>query len=1221
MVIDEKMKNKEKNTSYKALWMTFLFVLMFSIAQIGLVSSADWDNVKGYDEATQTITIKNAFGLPFIGDDLAKYTLIENTYSCMENCYSEGKVTLYTDAYLFQGITFIDKKGKEKAIKEYNFYYLVSDSIDEERENYYYDCNVIVANGTICQRIENGTIEKETITYSWKKYQGEVLVAGTYDWRIEGKKEPFESVDWVASAFGVDFDEWAWWNGNYDFKRKLYINNSGSATLSNMPFLVNGSGGFDFGNPSETQYVWTTVDSLTSANQTYYTYYDNNSFYAITEETETTQRNMDVEWGNMSSVNEKNMWRDAGLIMVFHGNGNGSDLLDATGVVNVSLINQATTQKTNSVINYAYEGDGANDCANLSGQTVPSHFDLVQTWTMSFWFRSEDLGDAGILGATDICDGDLYVGLTSGFMRTAFNTQFDSTNFRPNINTWYHFTLVGDSGTRRAYVNGLLNDTVVASTAFDLQCYLQNSADFRGLALGASRIYSPCEASFNGQIDEFRIYNETKDADWILQEYNLEKSALGIAEFNLVTPTVTLNAPANNTNFTTQTITFNCSANSEIGVLNLTLFIDGSENYTIFNTTENQNLSIEVDRDLSENSHLWNCGSGSEAYAMGEERTLTIDSIPPSIDGTWNLTDLLTFSLPVNSTWNYTASDIHLADCWYNTTDNATITLITCNDTIYTQWETQGDKTLYYYANDTFGLENYSSSTITISFISLDYYHAPDVTGEGGNIFFELYVNKTNIETTTAYLFFNDTIYYPDNSNAYTDYYYFDYTFNIPDSWGNSTGKEYDYNWNYTIASVVNNKSTATDNFTIWEIAFDDCTTYGQLILNFSLKDEEGNDYINSTAGSNVEIDLALTSSDGSGSWTYHDSWSNNATGSAELDALVCMPYEILNNTNYSIDYTIGFDSTDHVWEFFYLENGTLNYHKDILNSLTNRTLPLMDLLSADSTSFLFNYFDEDGLIVDNVIVHTFRQYIGEGVFREVERSKQNDDGNTIIHLVEEDVIYYFIVSQNGTILYTSSTYTALCQTTPCEIQLEESGGFQEFTDEWDLIENGGYLITSSSLTRDVTLNYTLTSPSTMNITLYKLIGDGSYSIIGSNQSTGIQDNLVVNVPTISGNTSFFVSIEQDGTFIKSQWVDLEDDAGLYFGNVLSLFLGALIVLALGLMAVSEGSPVIIFLMLGMFLAMVLGLVDYRTSAGLSIFIYFVVAGGIIIWKLTRRNR
>ena len=889
-------------------------------------------------------------------------------------------------------------------------------------------------------------------------------------------------------------------------------------------------------------------------------------------------------------------------------------------IADTSKVNYTATGK----IGYGMKFNSGNDVGIASTGNIGITGD--SSLSIFFWINITDASQVGTISWSangDVNNQQRNIKLRPSDTRIGVigrnnDDYFATTGFATASTGWSLIGVIYDNATSNVsvYVDGVRKGTA--------------SPDDYATTDGIVRIgYGVDETEpdyLEGELDEIGVWSRIITQAEITQLYN---GGAGITyALPNVAPSVTSNLPANNTNYSIPSITINCSATDDYGLRNISLYIDGTLNQTVWNVSADQ-LYIDIETTETfgtDGSYLWNCVADDSATpsltASSSERNFTIDTTSPTITGTWNLTNLTTYSLPINSTWNYTASDLHLDSCWYNTTDDATTVSVTCNSTIVDlQWATQGDKTVYYYVNDTFGFETYESKLINIAYISSDYYHTPDLAGEGGSIFFELYVNKTNIETTTAYLFFNDTTYDPDSTEANTDYYYFNYTFDVPDVWGNTTGKEYDYNWNFTIASVVDNRSTATDNFTIWAIDFDDCTTYGQLILNFSLRDEEGNTYINSTDGSNVEIDLTLTTLDGLASWKYNDIWSNNATGSAELDALVCMPYEILNNTNYTIDYTIGFDSTDHVWEFLYLENGSLNYHEELLNSLTNRTKPLMDLLSADSTSFLFNYFDEDGLVVDNIIVHTFRQYIGEGIFREIERSKQNDDGDTIIHLVEEDVIYYFIVSQNGTILYTSSTYTALCQTTPCEIQLEESGGFVEFSDDWDLIDNGGYLISASSSTRLVNLNYTLTSPSTMNITLYKLVSDGTYSVIGSNQSTGIQDDLVVFVPTISGNTSFFVTIEQDGDFVKSQWVDLESDAGVYFGNTLSLFLGAIIILTFGLIAITEGSGTIIFLILGMLIAMVLGLVDYRTSAGVSVLIYFIVSGGIIIWKLTRRNR
>ncbi len=73
-------------------------------------------------------------------------------------------------------------------------------------------------------------------------------------------------------------------------------------------------------------------------------------------------------------------------------------------------------------------------------------------------------------------------------------------------------------------------------------------------------------------------------------------------------------------------------------------------------------------------------------------RNFTVDTTHPDLENANNLTDLVTLFLPVNSTWNFTANDIHIDDCYYNTSDSATINVVTCDSEINTTWTTGGNK-------------------------------------------------------------------------------------------------------------------------------------------------------------------------------------------------------------------------------------------------------------------------------------------------------------------------------------------------------------------------------------------------------------------------------------------------------------------------------------------------------------------------------------------------
>ena len=71
----------------------------------------------------------------------------------------------------------------------------------------------------------------------------------------------------------------------------------------------------------------------------------------------------------------------------------------------------------------------------------------------------------------------------------------------------------------------------------------------------------------------------------------------------------TLNSPADGVNFTTRSVTFNCSAvTSTSDMVNISLWLDGELNHTVFNTTRYSNLSLEYEiENIVGDFHNWTC--------------------------------------------------------------------------------------------------------------------------------------------------------------------------------------------------------------------------------------------------------------------------------------------------------------------------------------------------------------------------------------------------------------------------------------------------------------------------------------------------------------------------------------------------------------------------------------------------------------------------------------
>jgi len=680
---------------------------------------------------------------------------------------------------------------------------------------------------------------------------------------------------------------------------------------------------------------------------------------------------------------------------------------------------------------------------------------------------------------------------------------------------------------------------------------------------------------------------------------------------------------------------FNCSnIYDDIKLDNVSLVI----NTVTYNTTTDpsNNSNVVYNNTFDDGSYDWYCivyDNASQSFST-PIRTFDIDSTFPYVSNQSGLTDLAVAEFPFNQTWSYNASDTNINECHYSVWSYQGLSLgwthhyqnvtVTCNSTINTEWdrgEVSRDLVYEYCANDTFNQTTCNFKTVSITALEYVQEDDPDPIADGFTVTFSLNVSASNYPVDTipnidAFLIFNDTAYHYDRKDESLETQRFEVDIIVPSGWGNTTGVVVDWYWNYSATGLSDlNFSTNTSNVTIYAIDIDDCSSYNDTILSLSLYDEENNTFVNSSLGSTIELDLQIKSSENTSvNVQYNNTWTdqNNAT--------VCVPDGLLGTYLYLMDYTIGFTSTDRVWEFYYLDNGTLDNTKQY-NSLTNNNTILRDLQTSDSTSFLFNYFDQTGLPVDDTIVHVFRKYIGSGLFREVERAKSDDNGDTVVHLVEEDVIYYFVVTQYGNILYTTSQYTALCQTTPCTLQFEEDGSGAEFPTDWDLVDDGGFSISSNSNTRKVSLTYTQTGADRYNFSVYRINGSGDYSLLNTTSSVSTSDTLELFIPQTSGNYTFFATVHKDGEFLKSEYVDFEYKPQDVFGLTLSLFLAFLLILTFALMGATEGGATIILVIFGVFISGALGLINTSLSTGLSVLIYLIISGGFLLWKLSAGRR
>lgn len=849
----------------------------------------------------------------------------------------------------------------------------------------------------------------------------------------------------------------------------------------------------------------------------------------------------------------------------------------------------ATNSKV-SCMNFSVGTNGSSKNVTPAGLSIKMGFDVSESQSHSFMILNSTGGNKPCLKDVNGCDG-MIMG----------NTSWDSP--QDATPKWYNYTF--DSNTivlNNSETYWLCINTTEAGNDQPFIRVDQDGDYDGGNWLGWDEDGCGCWRYTTDGLPGATYY------DVLFKIYGDEFSTA---------PVVTLDVPANNTGSATGIINFKCSAVDDgAEVVNTSLWINGVANYSVDNVGT-ANLSLDKTVTFTTGGfYNWTCKGEDIGALVGVagSRNFTVDFVAPVVSVANNLTDITTPTIPVNSSWNYTSADnLKLGDCYYTTSDNATISYPVCNvSDIKTQWQTGGSKTITYCANDTAGTETCRVATLEIDYYSYGQNGDKYVT-EGTAHTYSLKINDTSIPTTTVRFMFNGTAYAPTTTVSSANTYNFTRVFTIPDGLGNSSGKNDTWYWavNLTGKSKFN---TTFQNTTVYSVELDDCSTFGTVILNLSLRDEETDDNITilPTQNTTVEIDLSLTSNlDSSLSWDFSTEWVN------QTNLTVCVPDGLFTgaSTSYRLDINeVRYFADNYVTEFYYLDNFNLS------NATVPKFIALRDLLADDSTSFVVSYTDDNNLLVADAIISVLRKYEEVGEFREVENGKTSNDGETILHLVEEDVVYIFNVTIDGVHEYTSSQYRVYCEAgSTCVITLDASSDVDDFPTYWDNLPEGSYNLSVNRATRTITLAFNLNETTIMNLTVYQYSNNDSVMDIAivSNTTTASSGTTFVYVPVTYGNETFYATVYKDGIWIASHFVDLKSDISDYVGLPLTAFMIAMIVMAMGLMAVATGVGVIIFALFGIFIALAMALI---TGSGTWSIISIIVAGIIVIGLIYKRR-
>lgn len=1184
----------------KKIIITLLLVVFISVIMPIVSAQMDYDNVKGdliIDETTSQygkIEIKDWFGL----QDLASIEPKRNTDTCDYDCSAEIQLNLYQDGVLIDDIKFLEKQNDgswiDTTIESYQFYIKTGGS-EWLVDDYKKDCSLsgtYYLNGTektICKQIKSGSHYENNFT--WEKYNlGDELKAGDYYVKLEGKRNSAKWIDWQITIQGKLLDEFLVWGeyiSSFDTSAQgvptggVGINGSVIVVSMGAYHMYNMSGSYikewfaseptnKNGGTTANETNWFIIDSSTSVHKIYK--YDMNLNYI----SQCTISDAGTYYG--VAVNKSNFW-----------------VVDIAGREIVELNLDCSTVHTIAI---AGTGELFGIAMNGSNVFVLDRGNGGVIW--SYDFAGNRLGNFSFTPApaTNIYAAGL--GLYGEYFYVSHNSDAEVYKFY-NAPYTPPFTASQVTTTLNSpidYYNSTSKSITFNCSANTTSGHIANISLWLNITgnwiLNQTVVFS---SGSENSIQVTKNIPEGLNYKWTCIAYDNSTS----------------NAWATNRTFTVDTILPLISAN----ILNPVIYVP-SDNITVNYTITDLNLascwynynSINISfaclsginnvtniTSISPNTIIMLYANDTAGNHANYTLNFSYDITPPSI--TINRPQSLEIYgyTGKSETLNWTASDDYsLNKIWYNYNGTNYTLTGSSNTTIFYLKTSPFNLTVW--GNDSLGNTNKTSIKWGYKIFELNQSYSNE-TNEGSSVNFYAYVviNET-VEISSAVLNYNNT-QYSGSINNLADYSVISKTNLItPEIAANTT---FPFYWTLTLddSTIIN---LTTYNQTVYNLNLDNCTVYGNKLFNLTIKDEKLQTNLD-----NATLEIAINL------YTFDKSELLISLGAKYFNqnsVEICSNLN-LSSTNYYMEAVMKYYSNDYAREYYNVE--TFDF--------TLQNISLYDLNSSESTAFKLTFTGIDFLPEEGVLVYVERQYIDENVFKTVELPKTDTNGQTVIHLVRNDVIYNLIFIKDGTILRRFENLRAFCDDFSigdCKINLN---ALSTADDIFTYDEEAGIIYTNAptynSTTNIVSFTYVSSDGTSKNVTMNVERRDvfGNNSVC-SNTLSSISGTVSCSIGSGITDTTLVTIIQVDGQTWISTSVQIDTTAYGGIGYV------AWFLLALGLvfMFSKDKNGILIALLLSyagaVSMGWVLGGIAGLGSAGIWILIITVVG----LWRLNKNK-
>ena len=588
----------------KIILMMFVVILF-----TGLLSAFEFDNVRTYDDRDRSITVHNVFNLPLIGNDIVKITPL-----------TPHVVSTFVGPNQTVAIFHLEnfKDGYSDVWKKMEFYNLNKNFAEENRKFFFQELVVVgtrekpihnltcktlnFGNGTnyeSCNRVFKGY---ETIDITeWQDLDtSQPLPKGNHTIKIITDVFPGDHMEFIPTWFGVRMPEYAVWTASLNEGLEVFWNFD-QASGQNLPDVVNGvfngnitsstfvpalllngtqtlgGGGPDFinltFNPTYTltdnftiNFWINTSEILTGPKEMLGTISADDSRIIIDYPVSLTPRFAIRAAGTQTTITPGFALTKDVFHMITIVRNTGADqfeiFIDASSKATATDLSTASITLTDKPIFLGARNQAGGPAATFSNGTFDE---------MGFWNRSLNSSEV-----TQLFNGGVGITFTSDFPPVVNITVPLNITFNTTQNQLNYTVVSGGAGFSRCFFStdgGITNST-------DNDCTL-NFTPTSVEGANTWTVFSNTTGGTTGQDSVTFFVNSTIQVD--------------------------LNIPANDSNFLSPDVDFNCQATDSLSLENLTLLIDGVENFTNSSSGATLiNLTTTV-VGVSVGQHTWTC--------------------------------------------------------------------------------------------------------------------------------------------------------------------------------------------------------------------------------------------------------------------------------------------------------------------------------------------------------------------------------------------------------------------------------------------------------------------------------------------------------------------------------------------------------------------------------------------------------------------------------------